>query len=254
MTIWFSASCSLTILPSSVGLPAWPLRITSVDGSNRLTILPGAWVSPAKMRALVCRITGCTSGTWCSSSRRSPSRTICPSMSAACLTPLPTSAAKRLACPTTRLVVCSKLPPVGARQLWTAVTALGTCRAGDLQGPQFDAAAAIAQFHADITDNLGDRLHRAGQYPHPVVQQAAIGGIVDVGLDHGGVDAPASAFGDALVIGDLHDPLMDLFDHIRPTATPHRPMVLASGIFSPPTYPGEIAVDEIGAHLAFQMR
>ena|SRR6516225_5528707 len=26
MTIWFSASCSLTILPNSVGLPALPLR------------------------------------------------------------------------------------------------------------------------------------------------------------------------------------------------------------------------------------
>src|SRR6202011_1667599 len=45
MTIWFSASCSLTILPNSVGLPALPLRMTSVDGSKRLTILPSAWVS-----------------------------------------------------------------------------------------------------------------------------------------------------------------------------------------------------------------
>src|SRR5260370_28128752 len=43
MTIWFSASCSFTILPNSVGLPAFPLRMTSVDGSNRLTILPSAW-------------------------------------------------------------------------------------------------------------------------------------------------------------------------------------------------------------------
>jgi len=42
----------LTILPNSVGLPALPFRITSVDGSNRLTILFSAWVSPAKTRAL----------------------------------------------------------------------------------------------------------------------------------------------------------------------------------------------------------
>src|SRR5258705_8542350 len=48
---WFSASCNLTILPNSVGLPALPFRITSMDGSNRLTILFSAWVSPAKTRA-----------------------------------------------------------------------------------------------------------------------------------------------------------------------------------------------------------
>ena len=34
--IWFSASCNFTILPNSLGLPALPLRMTSVDGSNRL--------------------------------------------------------------------------------------------------------------------------------------------------------------------------------------------------------------------------
>src|SRR5271166_4133198 len=35
--IWFSASCSFTALPNSVGLLALPLRMISVDGSNRLT-------------------------------------------------------------------------------------------------------------------------------------------------------------------------------------------------------------------------
>src|SRR6516165_4472571 len=32
MTIWFSASCSLTILSNSVGLSALPFRMTSVVG------------------------------------------------------------------------------------------------------------------------------------------------------------------------------------------------------------------------------
>jgi len=41
----------LTILPNSVGLLALPLRMTSVDGSKMLTILPSAWVSPTKIRA-----------------------------------------------------------------------------------------------------------------------------------------------------------------------------------------------------------
>src|SRR5271166_3754551 len=38
--IWFSASWSLTILPNSLGLAALPLRMISVDGSNRLRSLP----------------------------------------------------------------------------------------------------------------------------------------------------------------------------------------------------------------------
>src|ERR1700733_14553114 len=55
--IWFSASCNFTILPNSLGLPALPLRITSVEGSNRLRSLPSLRVLPRKMRALVCFIT-----------------------------------------------------------------------------------------------------------------------------------------------------------------------------------------------------
>jgi hypothetical protein len=47
--IWFSASWSFTILPNSLGLPALPLRMTSVDGSNRLRSLPSLRVLPWKM-------------------------------------------------------------------------------------------------------------------------------------------------------------------------------------------------------------
>src|SRR3954462_4840858 len=47
--IWFSASCSFTILPNSFGLPALPLRMTSVDGSNRLSSLPSLRVLPRKI-------------------------------------------------------------------------------------------------------------------------------------------------------------------------------------------------------------
>jgi len=46
-----------TSLPNSVGLAALPLRITSVDGSKMLTILPSLRVSPRKMRAMVWRMT-----------------------------------------------------------------------------------------------------------------------------------------------------------------------------------------------------
>ena len=44
--IWFSASCNFTILPNSLGLPALPLRMTSVDGSNRLRCLPSLRAKP----------------------------------------------------------------------------------------------------------------------------------------------------------------------------------------------------------------
>ena len=49
-------------LPNSVGLPALPLRITSVSGSNKLTIFPGAWVLPSSIRSRVCCSTCCTRG------------------------------------------------------------------------------------------------------------------------------------------------------------------------------------------------
>ena len=88
---------------------ARPLRMTSVVGSNRLTILPSAWVSPAKTRALVWCITCRTRGTMLSSARRSPSSATCRRMSAARLTPSPISLAKRFACPTTRPVASSNL-------------------------------------------------------------------------------------------------------------------------------------------------
>src|SRR6266403_4656535 len=84
-------------------------------------------------------------------------------------------------------------------------------RGGDLRGPgqaasaephprpaghpgRGGAAFAGAQAHAQLelrragtgseSQSGVSRLHRAGQHPHPVAQQAAGGGIVNVGLDH----------------------------------------------------------------------
>ena len=48
--IWFSASWSLISLPNSVGLPALPFRMISVEGSNRLTSLPWLCLSQPKAR------------------------------------------------------------------------------------------------------------------------------------------------------------------------------------------------------------
>src|SRR5260370_22109561 len=48
-------------LAELVGLAGLPLRMISVDGSNRLRSLPSLRVLPRKMRALVCFITCLTS-------------------------------------------------------------------------------------------------------------------------------------------------------------------------------------------------
>ena len=108
MTIWFSASCSLTILPNSVGLPALPLRMISVDGSNRLRSLPSTCVSPPKMRARVCFITCRTRGTISSSlSTQALQCELLHNVCATTSTPSAISLAKRFAWPTTRLVELS---------------------------------------------------------------------------------------------------------------------------------------------------
>src|SRR6202040_1674979 len=241
-TIWFSASCNLTILPNSVGLPALPFRITSVDGSNRLTILFSAWVSPAKTRALVWRIPCRPRGTMLSSSRRSPSSRTCRRVSAARLTPSPISVAKRFACPTTRPVASSQ-SAVSLRQLLAALPTFGAGRPRDLQHPPFDAAAAIAQLGAGRPSDTGDLLHHAGHNPLPVAQQAAVGGVVNVGLDHRGVDAHPPAFRHPIVARDLHDPFMDLFDHRRPHGDAPTAHGLGVGHLGA-AHPGEVAIHQ----------
>src|SRR5438309_10021994 len=62
---------------------------------------------------------------------------------------------------------------VSLRQLLAALSTFGAGRPRDLQHPPFDAAAAVAQLGAGRPGNPGDLLHRAGQHPHPVAQQAA---------------------------------------------------------------------------------
>jgi hypothetical protein len=103
MTIWSSASCSLTILLNSVGLPAFPPLSRGQALANNLgcrSKQAGLGVSPTKTRVLVWRMTCCTRGTMFTSSRRNPSSTACREPSAR-LTPSSIFLAKRLACPTT---------------------------------------------------------------------------------------------------------------------------------------------------------
>src|SRR6059036_835542 len=80
--IWFSASWTLIILPNSVGLPGFPLRMISLVCSNRLTILPAELVTPWMIRARVWLTTCCTRGSMVSSSFFMPSRAACCNTSA----------------------------------------------------------------------------------------------------------------------------------------------------------------------------
>src|SRR5437667_12406534 len=86
--IWFSASWILIILPNSVGLSGFPLRLISLVCSNRLTILPAELVTPWMIRARVWLTTCCTRGSIVSSSFFRPSKAACCNTSAERLTPL----------------------------------------------------------------------------------------------------------------------------------------------------------------------
>ena len=59
-----------------------------------------------------------------------------------------------------------------------ALGALGGA-VGDADALDAFGAAAIAQLGAGRPSDPGDLLHRAGQHPHPVAQQAAVGGVVN---------------------------------------------------------------------------
>src|SRR6058998_1389301 len=92
--IWFSASWILIILPNSVGLSGFPLRMISLVCSNRLTILPAELVTPWMIRARVWLTTCCTRGSIVSSSFFRPSKAACCNTSAERLTPLTISCEK----------------------------------------------------------------------------------------------------------------------------------------------------------------
>ena len=74
---------------------------------------------------------------------------------------------------------------------------------------------------------------------------------MNVGFDHGGVDAHAPAGRHPMLARDLHDPLVDLLDHLRPQRHPPFADGLGVGHLGAADA-GEIAVHQIGAHLPFQ--
>ena len=85
----------------------------------------------------------------------------------------------------------------------------------------------------------------------PSPSKRTVGRMVDVALHHGGVDAHAPARNDAVVLRYFHHPIVDLPEHLRPDRQAPAPHGL--GIrHLPAAHSGEVAVHEVGAHLAFQ--
>jgi hypothetical protein len=58
---------------------------------------------------------------------------------------------------------------------------------------------------------------------------------MDVGFHHGCVHAHLTPAHNTSLLRYFYQPCLNLLDHLRPTAKPQRPIVLASGIFPAPT-------------------
>src|ERR1700730_12928971 len=76
---------------------------------------------------------------------------------------------------------------IGLVQPVLALRANGASRAPNLHDAVLHAARAVAQLAPRLAGDFGDLLHDPGQHADAIAQQAAVGGIVDVGLDHCGV-------------------------------------------------------------------
>jgi hypothetical protein len=72
------------------------------------------------------------------------------------------------------------------------------------------------------------------QYTRPVVQQAAVGRIVNVGLHYCGVHPHLASTDDVALLRHGHQSVMQLANRFRPTVCPSRTSVLASDTFSIP--------------------
>src|SRR6202166_1445839 len=114
---------------------------------------------------------------------------------------------------------------IGSIEPLPALLGSGARSPGDVQDPQLHAATAVAQLGASFAGDLANPFHRADQNSHAIAQQARIGRIVDVGLHHGGVHAHSAPRRQPVGLGQLHQPLVNLLDHLashRHAPTSHR--------------------------------
>ena len=129
--------------------------------------------------------------------------------------------------------------------------ALGASRARNVEHAQLHAAAAITQFRSNLSGDPGDLFHRADQHPHTVAQQARVGRIMDVGLDHRGVHTQTPAFHDPLVQRDLHKPRVNLLDCLgSERCSPAAHCLGVRRLCG--AHPGKVPVHQISSYLALQ--
>jgi hypothetical protein len=115
-----------------------------------------------------------------------------------------------------------------------------------------DAAASVAQLSARRTGQFGDPLHGAGQNSDPIAEQRTIGRIMDIALDHGGIDTHPASLHEVFAACDVHDPIMNLQDHRGAQSRP--PTAHGFGVWHFLTADtSEVAIDQVGADLAFQV-
>ena len=85
----------------------------------------------------------------------------------------------------------------------------------------------------------------------PSPSRLDVGRIMDVGLHHRGVDAHPLAGRDALFQRYRHQPLVNPLDHLRPDC--QAPAAHRLGVrHLLPADPSEVAIDQVGAHFAFE--
>src|SRR5437879_2946721 len=185
--IWFSASCTWTNLPNSVGLLALPLRMISVCGSNTLTILPGKCVIPWKIRALVCFTTCRSLGHEFQGFRHLPH-------------PLAATRCKMLHFLHHALGLIQNLSRHAQKfgvLFPLALLSLRPWLAGRQRNRHhsfLDCAHAVAHLLAQPAGLRLDLLHRARQDPCTVADQAAVSGIVNVRFHHRRIHPHPSSF------------------------------------------------------------
>src|SRR2546426_645463 len=242
--IWFSASCTWTNLPNSVGLLTLPLRMISVCGSNTLTILPGKCVIPWKIRALVC-FTTCRIRSAMSSNVSVTSA------------PLAATRCKMLHFLHHALGLIQILPRHAQKfGVWFPLSLLSlrpwlAGRQRNRHHSFLHCAHAVANLFAQPAGLHLDLLHRARQDPCTVAEQAAVSGIVNVRFHDGRIHPHPSSFHDPALSCQFHQPLVQIPDHFGTDhlSQPRQGLGIRHFLIADPR---EGPIDQIRAHFPLQ--
>ena len=139
--------------------------------------------------------------------------------------------------------------PVAAHHLLARVTHTAARRPSDLQHPARRRSAPVTHLAPHDAGRGLDALHRSGQHPHAVGQEARVGRIVDVRLRDRRVDPRRVPTDDTLLARHLHDSSVD---RLHALGTDHaREADERLGVGNPlEVHPRQEPIDQARAHLA----